>query len=41
MTSTSDGHQYTFYIIHRSVALRIGNVSGKRYTENQNTFYVD
>jgi len=41
ITGTSDGDQYTFYIIHRSGALRMVNVSGKRYTENQSTFYVE
>ena len=30
---TSDADRYTSYMTHRSVALRMGNVSGKRYTE--------
>ena len=41
ITGTSDRDQYTFYIIHRSVARRMRNVSGKRYTENENEFYVE
>ena len=41
ITGTSDGDQYTLYSMHRSVALRMGNVSGKRYTENQNLFCVE
>jgi len=36
----SDGDQCTYYITSRSLALRMVNVSGKRYTDNQNTFYV-
>ena len=39
-TGPSDGDQYTFYLIYRTVALRMGNVFGKRNTESQKTFYV-
>ena len=40
VTGTSDGAQYTLHSMHRSVALRMGKVSGKCYKENQNTLFI-
>jgi len=37
---TLQDDQYTFFIIHRSVLLRMRNVAHKRRRENQNTFCV-
>ena len=40
MTVTLHEDQYKFMITSRSFLLRMRNVSRKRSTENQNTFYV-
>jgi len=39
-TSTLHDKQYAFYIISRSVLLRMRNVSDKICRENQNTHFV-
>jgi len=33
--------RYTFLITHRSILLKIRNVLGKKYRENQNTRFFD
>jgi len=40
ITGTSHEDRYTFFIISRSVPLRMRNVSDKSCTENQNTHFV-
>jgi len=40
ITGTLHEHQDTFFIISRSVLLRMRNVSDKSCTENQNTHFV-
>jgi len=40
ITGTLHKDQYTFFIISRSLLLRVRNVSDKSCTENQNTHYV-
>jgi len=40
MTRTLHEDQYAFLIISCSLLLRMGNVSDKIYTENQNTHFV-
>jgi len=40
ITGTLHADRYTFFIISRSVLLRVGNVSDKSCRENQNTHSV-
>jgi hypothetical protein len=40
ITGTLQEHQYTFFIISRSVLLEMRNVSDKRCRENQNTHFL-
>ena len=40
ITGTLHEDRYTFFIISRSVLLRMRNVSNKSCTENQNTHFV-
>jgi hypothetical protein len=40
ITGTLNEDRYAFWIISRSVLVRIGNISGKSCRENQNTHFV-